>query len=163
MSKIDIEKMIKQYVNKTYPHKVEEYHKQLRQLTLDKLNKYSDIILVNGELMWQDELETKDLKLNALEATRYCKSLHLATKKDWRLPSYDELLTIVNYFRFDPAKIDEIEHIRSNRYWTSSADAADISANWYVDFKYGQTGTALRDIKYNVRCVRDMEKEWEIF
>ena len=163
MSKASIEEMIQLYVNKHYPKRVDEYYKKLKELRVSKLKKYSDKILLNGDLMWQDQKETRDLKITTLEALRYCRSLNLATKKDWRLPSYEELLTIVNYFRFDAAKIDEIQHIRSNQYWTSSPDAADISANWYVDFKYGQTGSTLREKKLNVRCVRDMEKEGELF
>ncbi|MEA2050566.1 MAG: DUF1566 domain-containing protein [Campylobacterota bacterium] len=163
MNKNDIKDMIKDYVNKNYPQKVQNYYDELKKIRVAKLKKYSDVTLLNNGLLWQDDKSMKDLKYSALSSIRYCKSLHLATKNDWRLPTYDELLKLVNYFRFDPAKIDEIQHIRSNRYWTISPDASDVSANWYIDFKYGQTGTALRGLKYNVRCVRDMEAEGELF
>ena len=163
MSKPNIQKMIKEYVDKNYPEKVAYYYKELKRLRILKLKKYSNVIFLNHDLLWQDDESIKDLKLSALGSLRYCRSLKLATKRDWRLPSYSELLTITNYFRYDPAKIDGIEHIRSNKYWTETPDASDVSANWYVDFKYGQTGTDLREIKSNVRCVRDMEKEGELF
>lgn len=155
--------MLKEYVDKNYPKRVEAYYKELKKLRVEKLKKYSNVSLLNADLLWQDDEQTRDLKLNVLEATRYCRNLNFMTKKDWRLPTYPELLSIVDYFRFDSAKIDGIKQIRSNKYWTSSNDASDVSANWYIDFKYGQTGTSLRTIKYNLRCVRDMEKEGELF
>lgn len=109
--------------------------------------------------MWQDDKDTVDLKLTSLESKIYCKKLNLATKNDWRLPTYDELLHLVDYFRYKPAVIDEIEYITTNRYWTITEDTTDISASWYIDFKYGETGTTLRYLKYNVRCVRDLSKD----
>jgi len=113
--------------------------------------------------MWQDNMDARTIKISALEAKRYCKNLRLANKKDWRLPTYNELLTLVHYFRIEPAVIDEIEFIEPFSYWTISADANDISANWYVDFKYGQTGTALRAQKYNVRCVRTLTDDEVVY
>ncbi len=108
--------------------------------------------------MWQDNKENKDLVLSKLEGKIYCKKLHLATKKDWRLPEYNELLSLVNYYRNKPAIIDEIDYIAINRYWTASENISDVSATWYVDFKYGETGSALRYLKYNIRCVRDISQ-----
>ena len=86
----------------------------------------------------------------------YCRKLNLATKKDWRLPDYNELLSLVNYFRFEPAKIDELTNVVPDKYWTSSTDITDISANWYVDFNYGETGVTLKYTKLHVRCVREL-------
>lgn len=137
-----------------YPEKIEKYKSEIRLKKLAELNKYSDVTYLNIDMMWQDNMDVRTIKTSALESKRYCKSLRIANKRDWRLPTYNELLTLVHYFRVEPAIIDEIKFIEPVKYWTISADANDISANWYVDFKYGQTGTALRERKYNVRCVR---------
>ena len=159
ITKANLNNIIKEYVQTNYPKKVELYHQQLRDDKLSKINKYSNVILLVGDLMWQDDENTINLKLSTLEAKMYCKKLHLATKNDWRVPTYSELLTLVDYFRYEPSSIDELKNIHINRYWTSTEDAVDISATWYVDFTYGQTGSALRYLKYNVRCVRDVLQE----
>ena len=158
ISKKDIDNIIKNYVIEKYPLKVEKYHSDLKQQKDDKLNKFSNVTFISGDLMWQDNKENTELMISKLEAKIYCKKLNLATKRDWRLPKYNELLTLVNYFRNKPAVIDEINHITINRYWTASDNSSDVSATWYVDFKFGETGSALRYLKYNVRCVRDISQ-----
>ncbi len=158
ISKKNIDLIIKEYVKETYPIKVEKYHNFLEQQKLNKISKFLDEIFISGDLMWQDNNETEKIKISKLEAKIYCKKLHLATKRDWRLPTYSELLTLVNYFRNKPAVIDQINYIVADRYWTASDNSADVSATWYVDFTYGETGSALRYLKYNVRCIRDISQ-----
>ncbi|MEA3352917.1 MAG: DUF1566 domain-containing protein [Campylobacterota bacterium] len=158
MSKKDINSLIKKYVQIKYPKRVDDYYKKLNKMRDEKLKKYEKVTFVSSGLMWQDNKETETLKFNTIEAIMYCKNLKLATKKDWRLPSYEELLALINYFRVNPAKVDGIYYAVSDRYWTSSMVIDDVSANWYIDFKYGETGAALKDIKYNVRCVRTMSQ-----
>ena len=158
MSKKEINLLIKEYVQKKYPQKVQEYHNALNEQRLSKLKKYSHETFVDGDFMWQDNNDNLTLKYNTLEAKIYCRRLHFATKKDWRLPSYAELLTLLDYNRFEPASRKGLEYVALNRYWTSSMSFNDVSADWYVDFKYGQTGTALKENGYNIRCVRNLSK-----
>ena len=158
MSKKEIDHLIKDYVKKRYPNKVEQYHQYLKDIRISKLNRYKNIIFIDNELMWQDNKETISLKMNILEAKRYCKYLNLASKRDWRLPKYSELLRLVNYYRFEPANIDGLLYVNNEKYWSISPSSTDISANWYVDFNYGETGTSLKYRKFNIRCVRDISK-----
>ena len=123
-----------------------------------KIKKFLNVTYIDGDLMWQNNIDNKDLTMSKLEAKIYCKELNLATKRDWRLPKYDELLHLVNYSRYKPAVIDGIHHIAINKYWTASENSSDVSATWYVDFKYGETGSDLRYLKHNIRCVRDISK-----
>jgi len=106
--------------------------------------------------MWQDTKDNISLKYTSLEAKLYCKNLHLASKHDWRLPTYSELLSLINYYRFEPATLNNLGYVETDKYWTISPSISDYSANWYVDFNYGQTGVDLRYNKHNVRCVRDI-------
>ncbi len=156
ISKSDIDKIIKSYVIQQYPNKVKEYHDKLYQKRLNKLKKFKDVVYISGDLMWQDTQENIDLKDSKLAAKLYCRKLTHASKQDWRLPTYEELLTLVHYFRTNPAVIDELNYIIPKKYWTSSDNISDISAIWYVDFKYGQTGSELKYSKLNIRCVRDI-------
>jgi hypothetical protein len=41
--------------------------------------------------------------LNWESAKKYCKDLTIGQRKDWRLPTIQELLSIVDYSKFDPA------------------------------------------------------------
>lgn len=68
--------------------------------------------------MWQKEtalLGTRTWQ-NAL---KYCEGLALAGHTDWRLPNVRELLSIVDYGRYDPS-IDPIFGAVSNVYCSSS-------------------------------------------
>ena len=50
MSKPNIQKMIKEYVDKNYPEKVAYYYKELKRLRILKLKKYSNVIFLNHDL-----------------------------------------------------------------------------------------------------------------
>lgn len=163
ISKSKIDQLIKEYVEKKYPERIEKYHEELRKIKMDKINKFKNVIFFDGDIMWQDDINTKTQKLTALESKIYCRNLRHATKKDWRLPTYDELLRLVDYFRSEPAVIDEVDYTAPNRYWTITPAAKDISANWYIDFRFGETGVALREIRYHVRCVRDVSEKEDDF
>ncbi len=56
---------------------------------------------------------------NWADAKQYCEDLVLGGYDDWRLPNIDELETIIDYSRFDPA-IDPVFNCRSGNYWSSS-------------------------------------------
>ena len=159
ISKKEINQIINQYIDKNYPDKVKAYYEELREIKLQKLNKYSGVTFVSDELMWQDTKDNVNLKYSSLEAKIYCKKLYLASKHDWRLPNYSELLSLINYYRFEPATLNNLDYVSSSKYWSISLSISDYSANWYVDFNYGETGVDLRSNKNNVRCVRDISKE----
>ena len=152
----DVANIIKQAVIKKYPQKVKAYHKYLKELRAAKLKSIKNIVFLKDNLLWQDNNTTETLRLNSLEAKNYCKTLNFATKNDWRLPTYNELLTLVNYYRYNPAKLDGLKYVASGSYWTSTQDIKDISSNWYIDFTFGQTGRTLKYRKNFVRCVRDL-------
>lgn len=87
-----------------------------------------------------------------------------AGKNDWRLPNFDELLSIVekaneksaiNTAIFPSTSIDRY----SNRYvWSSSPYANFSSFVWIVSFKYGDYSRSLTDDSHFVLLVRG--KQW---
>ncbi len=159
MSKKKINLLIKEYVDKKHPQAALKYKNALIHEREEMIKRYDHIIYIKNNLMWQDTQDVIDFKYNALEAKIYCKKLHLATKYDWRLPTYSELLQLVDYFRFEPAIVDGVTFKNSNRYWTSSMSSVDYSANWYIDFEYGETNVGFKELKYNTRCVRDISNK----
>jgi len=158
MSKAKINLIINDYVQAKHPEKIVEYHSKLKKQRAKKLKKHIDKLYIYENLMWQDTQDNVDLEFSFLEAKIYCKQLKLATKSDWRLPTYSELLTLVDYFKYKPAAKKKIDFINSKKYWSINTTKSDVSINWYVDFKFGETGGTYRYNKANVRCVRNISQ-----
>ena len=56
------------------------------------------------------------------QALAYCEDLDLAGHTDWRLPDRNELQSIVDYSRSDPA-IDPLFSTVASNYWSSTTYA----------------------------------------
>ncbi|MCP4753041.1 MAG: DUF1566 domain-containing protein [Proteobacteria bacterium] len=122
---------------------------------LDFSNYGDDAVLHESTgLMWQkeDAVATKDWK----SAITYCESLSLEDESDWRLPNANELQTIVNYAKHEPA-IDEVyfPNTDSKLYWTSTTDTGNTDDAWYVEFKNGYMSHDSKSDSNYVRCVRN--------
>jgi len=130
----------------------------LRELDTPKLARWqrSNEIVTDTQLglMWQDDSEAKSTKKSWKNAKSYCKNLSLGGYSDWRLPSYEELLTIVDYDRYDPVIMPSFQNVTSSNYWSSSEDVSDAKYAWVVYFGYGDTYYGTKSNEYSVRCVR---------
>ena len=67
---------------------------------------------------------------------------------DWRLPSFSELLTLVDYTRINPARTHPDNTNDSPIVWTSTPLAGDDGSSgfltvWAVEFSYGRTDVIL--------------------
>ncbi|QTA84334.1 DUF1566 domain-containing protein [Desulfonema magnum] len=77
---------------------------------------------------------------------------------DWRLPSKNELLSIVDYTKYNPAASDKFA-TNAGYYWTSTSyvkvsDPPEAKA-WCINFKNGMVeGKAKTEEEYYVRAVR---------
>jgi len=88
------------------------------------------------------------------EANSYCENLVLGGRDDWRLPTAEELKSLVDN-SYEPAINPQyFQNTEPTHYWTSSLYRTDI--HWYIHFELGYQGFA-PDITNNfgVRCVRD--------
>ncbi len=87
------------------------------------------------------------------EAGAYCQSLDLGGHEDWRLPSYEELETLVDYTTHSPA-IDAAFASNNGLYWTLSELAEDQDKIWAVSFQFGDDYVVHKDSRNFVRCIR---------
>jgi hypothetical protein len=106
-------------------------------------------------LVWQDDSSAASTKKSWQDAQSYCTNLSLGGYSDWRLPNYDELLSIVDYDRYDPAIMPSFENVStSGGYWSSSTYVSSTELAWVVDFKNGYAYDGTKPNEYYVRCVR---------
>lgn len=117
----------------------------------------SVVLDTQTKLMWQDDAIGTTVTWEA--ALQRCEALTLASYSDWRLPSINELRSIIDRSKKGPAIVDGFTNSRSYHYWSSSS-VKDYEYNaWRVDFDDGYVGDDNdKDNPYNdffVRCVRD--------
>ena len=105
-------------------------------------------------LMWQRA--TLDIEMDWDIALAHCNGLSLGGYDDWRLPTREELRSIVDYDKYKPA-IDEsyFPNTVSSDYWSSTTGADYEDYAWFVHFYYGYGGY-YNDKSYSryVRAVR---------
>lgn len=102
----------------------------------------------NG-LVWQnDNVRGKTWQ----QAIDYCKALTYAGKSDWRLPNLDELKTLIDDQRANPAS--SFPDMPSNWFWSSSPYEENASSAWSILFDNGYVNYQWKTNEFDVRCVR---------
>jgi hypothetical protein len=109
------------------------------------------------KLMWQDDIAAQNVKGYWEDALEYCDHLRLGGYKDWRLPNVRELYSLIDLNADDPAAIEQLSHVVSGDYWSSSVCVSDISDAWLVYFEDGVVNHYSKTRKRHIRCVRDIK------
>jgi len=112
---------------------------------------------INTRLIWQDNNDTRSITKEYNEAKNYCRDLVTPYSSEWRLPTRNELLTLVDYAKVAPSMSDSFRYtIADGKYWTSTIKYGDTSSAWLVAFGNGTTSSVDNvNSKENVRCVID--------
>jgi hypothetical protein len=87
-------------------------------------------------------------------AQNYCATLTVAGYRDWRLPTYIELSSLVDYSRTNPSINAAFLNTQYTGYWTSTPAAGPSGLAWAVYFDNGAVGYNSLDNPYYARCVR---------
>ena len=110
-----------------------------------------DVIVTDTKtgLVWQKTYETGK---NWQAALDYCENLTYAGYSDWRLPDKNELASLVNYEKYNPAS--DFPDMPSQYFWSSSTRVNNTSSAWNVNFNNGFVDDGSKTNDSNVRCVR---------
>ena len=119
-------------------------------------NKDGTVTDLTTGLMWQQETPTNEMYWE--DAIEYCENLELAGHKDWRLPTIEELISLIAFDRHNPA-IDTLffpstatHHLQ----WSSTKCAEYTEAAWLVGFYNGKVDSSHESFDYYVRAVRSI-------
>jgi len=103
------------------------------------------------DLTWASEVLPS---MNWSDALTACTAKTYASKKDWRLPTRAELLSLVSYSADSPATtMSKVTWPTDWTYWTAVPAAAAGKA-WAVTFAAGHALPQSKDSNARVRCVR---------
>ena len=118
--------------------------------------------VVGSNLMWENSIHSKDIKVNYNEAMMYCKNIKTGTFQDWRVPTLLELLSLVDYTKAEPAIKKEITLISSKKiYWSATPYISYSNTFWGVSYKDGASKKASSNYDRYVRCVRVTKEKKE--
>lgn len=116
-----------------------------------RYDKESVVVDTQTHKMYYDS--TPSQKIHFYKAWDYCQNLEFASHKDWRVPSKDELRSLLELSRRNVTVKHAFQNIQDEKYWTSTEDRFEQA--WFVDFDLGRYSTAKYKEQYRVVCVRN--------
>lgn len=100
-------------------------------------------------LIWTKEYSSVVTWVNALS---YCETLDYGGYAYWRLPNVNELKTLVNITKSDPAS--DFPSMPSISFWSSSSYVNNANYAWAVNFDYGVVSMSGKSFSVVAKCVR---------
>jgi hypothetical protein len=130
--------------------------------TLPASTRFIVLSNMNGEavldretgLVWQQSPSTSP-RLTWLDAQIHCNQLAVSNRIGWRLPTFQELASLVDRSQLSPAL--PADHPFSNvqlDYWSATTFATDPSAAWAVVFNVGGMIAIDKGSAFLAWCVR---------
>lgn len=107
------------------------------------------ILHIKTNLLWQKRGPMRVYNWDS--AKQYCKKLRLGGYTDWRLPTKEELDSLIDR-RYEPT-ISPIFQCY-DEYWSSTSYADNLIYAWGVVFNLGDADIILKHYQFYVRAVR---------
>lgn len=112
--------------------------------------------VVNSQsaLMWQDNTESTSNEKTWQEAQQYCDALLWSGYDNWRLPTAQELLTVIEYHGKNSELVYTFKHLAVGFYWSSSQPKGEPLNASRVYLDLGCIDGMPKQDSYKVKCVR---------
>ena len=166
MGQFSIKKFRKGIFTQINGTKEEGYYKDGNRVSTVSVNGVmSEIVRINSmevvydgykNLMWQDNQDVLKI-IDWYQAESYCSNLNFSGYSDWRLPSKNELLNLV-----DSNVKKKIKNANDDYYWSeykysSTMWGRTIEYAAYIHFNSGRLHENPTYYIHNVRCVRNAQ------
>jgi hypothetical protein len=119
------------------------------------LSSYNNQAVFDAEtgLVWESPSTTGQ---NWLNAQFTCNQSTVGNRKGWRLPTIQELASLIDPKVFNPALPagHPFINVQSSNYWSASTFAANTASAWLVNFGSGLLGASFKTGTNFVWCVR---------
>ena len=115
----------------------------------------------DSSLIWQKHISNRGYRWH--EAKKYCEELTLDGFHDWRVPTVNELSTLLTERSYrNPRsstkktfiKKDLLDTMGMYVQWFWTSEAYDSKCGWFVGFYNGKQSYHVKGVKEYVRCVR---------
>ena len=106
--------------------------------------------------LWQDDIRAKTTYKTYSDAITYCRYLVLHGVRGWRLPTIQELNTIIMRGKYNPAMDTTVFVNYGNgvAYQSSTTHQIHTDDNWFIYDRSGIIDYDYKSIKGYVRCVK---------
>lgn len=117
-----------------------------------QLKNHGTVIDTKTGLQWEAKYSGPMNWKSAMDLPAKLNAERFGGHDDWRLPPIEELFSLVDSGKLNPAS--EFPGIESVSYWSSSPYAGGSPLAWYVYFNFGYVN--YDDVSYTLyaRCVR---------
>lgn len=119
---------------------------------------YAIVTNIKTNLIWQDNIEVTQYTEDFTMANVFCENLILNNYTHWELPTIKELHSIIDIDNKNKTINKKFKYVKPVIYWSKTQDVKDTNILWLVDFKTAKTLKSKTDEKYQVRCVKRLEK-----
>ena len=105
-------------------------------------------------LVWMKSPST--VQRSWVQAHMYCNRLTLGNRKGWRLPTIQELTSLLDPTEWNPSLPDghPFTDVQSEFYWSATASNFETTRAWGVSFDYGNPDPEVKLYENYVWCVR---------
>ena len=117
-------------------------------------------------LVWARNIKFEQKAVSWEDAVKFCQDVGIGGKTDWRLPTRDEFISILDTSQSVPALPEGNPFIASqlefggsgqDRYWTSTEYESDKQSAWLIGLRTGKVEDSLKLFDSKVWPVRDSE------
>ena len=109
------------------------------------------VVDTKGSKMYYDS--TPSNKMHFYAAWEHCQKMSHLDHNDWRVPSKDELRSLLELSRRSVTVKHAFKNVQEERYWSSTEER--YGKSWYFDFDLGRYSTERNSRMYRSICVRD--------